>query len=733
MVQKNSLMLTLLCLPLMMWAVALPAQTTIQTPAQADSLRRVLASAHSDTADTARVNALNALSFYFGHTISQYDSALHYLRIATLEAERIGFRRGVAEALNTLANVSRNQGAYNEALEQSRQSLQISEELQDKRGTAKALNTTGNVYRNQGEQPIALEYFFRALPIAEQTGDKTIIATTTYYISMAYRGLRKFGEALHYCVNALRMFRELNDKRGIAGTLHNLSVIHRVQNKHDEALQFSSQSLKVSEEIGDKDGIASSLHSMAEAYCALGNNAETLRYTYKALKAKENLGHKEGVAGLLINFATVYLRLRVYDSAQIYSLRAIALADSIGTRSRKLQALGVLSKCYESLGQHKLALQSYRLYGELKDSLVNLENLNATSALKEGYEAEKRQQQIVFLNKEKTLQTTELSNQNIVQRFLVGILVIILFVAVLLGWLYRQKRLANAKIIQQQQALEEQSHEIEAANMELNAANAELHKANSELNEANRFKTEILSIAAHDLKNPLSAISGFTEMIADELPAEHKSQPLLEHIVSTVGRMSKLIYNLLDSAVIELGNMTIRNQPLSLSLLVLAMIDRYTLPAQNKGQFFIVEMDDKVGSGEVLGDVGYLEQVFDNLVSNAVKYSPLGGRITVRILSAVGNAGGTESESIRVEIQDEGAGLSAEDQSKLFGFFQRLSAQPTGGEGSNGVGLAVVKKIVDLHNGNVWCESQKDEGILGATFVVELPAEKIATVNPENA
>jgi signal transduction histidine kinase len=689
--------------------------TIIQTSAQADSLRRVLA---ATSADALRVATLNALAFYFGHTVSQYDSALHYAQSAQHQAESIGFRQGVAEAHNTIANVYRNQGKYNEALQQCQHSLRISEELHDQRGVAVALNTIGNTYRNQGKQTVALEYFFRALPLAEQAKDQYTIATTLYYISMAHRGLNKLNEALQYCFSALRIRQQLNDKRGIAAALHNVSVIYRVQQRYDEALQSSKQSLTVSQEIGDNDGIASSLHSTTEIYSDMGNKAQTLHFGYQALSAKERLGHKEGVAGLLGTFAAVYYSLGAYDSARIYALRAIALADTIGVRSRKAHALEVLSKCYESLGQPTLALQYYRQYVTLRDSLVNLENLNMVSALKEHYEAEKRQQQITLLNTEKDLQMVELGRQTTVQQTLLGVLVIVVIVALMFGWLYQQKHLANVKIVQQQNILKEQSHHIEAVNTELTVINAELKKSNAELDEANRFKTEILSIAAHDLKNPLMAIMGFTEIVAAELPADHQLQTLLQHTKTTAYSMGKLIHDLLDSAAVELGNIQISHQYVPLGKLVNAMIERYGVAAETKEQVFVVDIAEEI---VIEGDSERLEQVFDNLISNAVKYSALGGTITVRMCLCGGMA--------RAEIQDDGPGLSQVDQEKLFGFFQRLSAAPTGGESSNGVGLAIVKKIVDLHGGRIWCQSSKDEGIAGATFIVELPVEAQAPLH----
>jgi signal transduction histidine kinase len=162
----------------------------------------------------------------------------------------------------------------------------------------------------------------------------------------------------------------------------------------------------------------------------------------------------------------------------------------------------------------------------------------------------------------------------------------------------------------------------------------------------------------------------------------------------------------LDSAAIELGSMTLNCHSMSLSLLLDGTVGRYLFAAEQKQQTIAVEIDDNV---MVVADADRLEQVFDNLLSNAVKYSLLGTTITVRVFAKPNIA--------RVEIHDAGPGISAEDQTKLFGLFQRLSAMPTGGESSNGVGLSITKNIVDLHEGHIWVESELGHG---ATFIVEL-------------
>jgi len=172
--------------------------------------------------------------------------------------------------------------------------------------------------------------------------------------------------------------------------------------------------------------------------------------------------------------------------------------------------------------------------------------------------------------------------------------------------------------------------------------------------------------------------------------------------------MAEMVQNLLDANRIERGEMQLNLAPTDLAPVLNAVIETQRPHATSKQQTLHLE-------GESIPVVALLDpsitvQVLENLVSNAVKYSPPGKNIFVWLKP--------QPSLARMEVQDEGPGLSAEDQKKLFGKFARLSAEPTGGEHYTGLGLSIVKKMVEAMNGKVWCESELGRG---ATFIVEFP------------
>lgn len=257
--------------------------------------------------------------------------------------------------------------------------------------------------------------------------------------------------------------------------------------------------------------------------------------------------------------------------------------------------------------------------------------------------------------------------------------------------------------------------ELEMAQLELWTKNQELESLNKKLEEASREKSEILGIVAHDLKSPLSGIQGLAELMATGID-EGSARQAANEIYRAAERMFLLITNLLNVNAIETGKMAINPVPLDICFVTEHIIEEYTLRAAAKEIVLLLDTPER--PLYVIADEFGLPQAIENLVSNAVKYSPPNSTVRIRLREGVT---AEKVTMIRLEIQDEGPGISEKDKEKLFGKFSRLSAKPTGGEHSTGLGLNITKKIIEIMNGKIWCESVLGQG---ATFVVELPVAK---------
>lgn len=237
--------------------------------------------------------------------------------------------------------------------------------------------------------------------------------------------------------------------------------------------------------------------------------------------------------------------------------------------------------------------------------------------------------------------------------------------------------------------------------------------AERKLSELNQLKNKFLGMAAHDLRNPLVSIRGFSEILLEDesLSLDSDQREMLTMIHQASQDMLTLVNDLLDVAVIESGKLSLQLKKGSLSRLVDERVRLCRVPADRKGIKLSAHFEELP---DMSFDANRLGQVIDNLIGNAIKFSPSDTSVTITV--------DRENRMARVRVQDQGPGLSEADQAKLFGEFQRLSARPTGGEKSTGLGLAIVKKIVEAHGGTVGVISTLGSG---TTFYFRLPLEVI--------
>ncbi len=248
------------------------------------------------------------------------------------------------------------------------------------------------------------------------------------------------------------------------------------------------------------------------------------------------------------------------------------------------------------------------------------------------------------------------------------------------------------------------------------AANHRLMQANTDLKAANELKTDLLNIAAHDMKNPLGAVRTMADLMRAYPEDRETNQEMIGLIRDSADHMLHLIEELLRTAALESGTMQLNKDYVDMSSLVALVVDGNATQAHRKSQQITVQMKS---GGTVEGDFARLREAIDNIISNAVKYSPEGGAIHVALEQHNGKA--------LITVRDEGPGLTAEDMKKLFGKFQRLHARPTGNESSTGLGLSIVKQLIEMHGGRVWAESDGEDK--GSAFYIELPLAERPQLN----
>ena len=266
--------------------------------------------------------------------------------------------------------------------------------------------------------------------------------------------------------------------------------------------------------------------------------------------------------------------------------------------------------------------------------------------------------------------------------------------------------------------------DLTALNNELINLQRELSKKNAELERLNALKNQFLGMAAHDLRNPLAIIYTHSKFLIDKasgiLPSNYLK--FLNNIITTSQFMLRLVEDLLDVSKIESGKLELNQEPFNLVDLAVNNVALNQSLADKKD----VKLHLEYPSDHIMvnGDWHKLEQVFNNLLNNAIKFSPSGQSIRMDIEA--------EADRVKVSVEDHGPGIAADRQQALFQPFQKNSTPGSDGEKGSGLGLSIVKRIVEGHQGKIWVESEEGEG---AVFRFTLPLLEIkrdkSQKNPE--
>jgi len=371
-----------------------------------DSLQNVFRKANTDS---ARVTALNNISrAYWSNNIVQArvyaDSALHI-------AERSGFTRGRAEALNTIGVLYYYQGWYDIATGYYLQSLALREAIGDKRGMANSYNNLGLIYNVQEQYDKALEYLKRARQAYSDINSTNSVALANNNIGLIFRKRRQFDSAMAVHNTALVLLKDGTNKLGVALTYTNIGAVYAEQQRHKEALE----------------------------------------YQRKALAAYDYGGDRKGVANCYQQIARSCLELKLYDQALYNAERALHEAETISMRLEIRDAYRLFSRIHEAMGNYQAALSFHQRFAALNDTMLSEATRQKTAELNTKFEADKKAQTITLLERDKQRQTLQ-------RNALVAVVVLVVIVALLLYGRYKLKHQSEERL-QRQNALIEAERE----------------------------------------------------------------------------------------------------------------------------------------------------------------------------------------------------------------------------------------------------------------------------------
>lgn len=615
-------------------------------------------------------------------------------------------RNEIAEAYALLA-VAFARGRQNDMPQSGQlaaEALAIAERVNDRMLLLEARNLRVNSYRATDDFAPAMELALQNLQDAERLGLRRFEYLALFELAICHAGLGD-PQAMELAMRAMHCAEQLANPAGIAASAELVGGFHFDAGRFAEARSHLQRALALREELGNRTAVADVQERLARIAYKEGDAAGALRIIAALEPQRRSLRGRVKLTNLLLFKAEVLTALRQLPEALACVEEARVYADAIEAEGLAISVLSTTALVHEARGEHESALAATRKAFALELKLAGEKTRRRVAELQTRYDVARKDEDLRRLARdnerfasEAKLREAQLARNAAELRAnaaeltrtrwqRLGLALVLGAGAVTLGAIVLAQR---SRLRAEQRVL------------------AESRRARTAAEEAAALKSQIVGIASHDLKAPLRAIRTRAAQLESSpaSPAEHAAA--LAQIRFDSDRMLTLIRDLLDMSAAEGGHLVLARAPAELNTVVADAIGPQRVLAQRKGvQLEFAPAPDPL---TLQIDAARLAQAVGNLVDNAVKFTPAAGRVRVTVSR-------TDEEAL-VAVADDGPGLQPADFARMFQPFQTLSAAPTGGESSTGLGLHIAREIVTRHGGRLEVDSQPGRG---ATFTLRVP------------
>jgi len=546
-----------------------------------------------------------------------------------------------------------------------------------------ALSGMGYARYIKGEYDFAMEKFMRALKIYDSIDFQRGRAAGLNTIGMIKNMQEHYDESIESHLKSLEIAKKINDTALIATNHFNIGISLHASGRNDSALLRTKKALSYKDNFHNKENVYQIYNIIGRIYSEKQNFIKASENYMKVINAP-NFDNKWELAFAYAGMSKVFQKQGKLDKSVEYGLRSYKLAKEVGARWDKQNITKILSETYAEQKNWKEAYKYHKLHKTYSDSIFNEKRDNKINYLR----LKRKESENKALEKENRLKEVQITKRN---HQLIGGAIGILALMVVVFLLFRNNYLKNQ------------------LNKNLKRKNEEIASKNKELKELNTTKDTMLRVIAHDLKNPVSVMVSYTEVIVEDYD-EYKKDELLE----TIKKLNKssneglrLLENLTEWARAQTGAISFEPEQIKLREIVEENINLFISNAEEKG---ITLKSDVEPSATAYADYNMTSTILRNLIANAIKFTPDSGQITIE---------SSKKENMeKISVNDTGVGLNTEALNKLFKLNDSYKSRGTRNEKGSGLGLLICKEFVEKQGGEIWVESQEDKG---STFSFTLP------------
>lgn len=580
-----------------------------------------------------------------------------------------------------------------ESYQASTDALKISKRLKDNKRTGLSFRSLADFYLVTAQYDKALENLFLALDEFQQLKDSVETAVCFNEIGLVHMSAGDFNEAHANYAHALEINKTIANKSQIAVNYMNMGTNYLNVDSLDKGLAYFLVSLMIADSLNMEPEKLLLMKNLGFAYARMGRHENALEHFYKVLEllgeAPDDLTRSEAQ----LNIAKGYYKIKNYPAALKYAQQCFDLSGDRNFDQIYRDAAGLLSDIHASRGDYQHAFDFVKIHREMSDTLMNAERAAQLARIRILYDISQKERENMTL-KEQITKNIEKVRMGTLLVIMITTLVLVL--ATLLFLVFRM----NTRYIKLNRKLADQSHELE---------------------ELNDLKDKFFSFVALNLKNPFNTIMGFSELMhrAAEAKDVVKAREYSGLIYDLSGQVMKVLSNLQDWSRLQRRTFEVKPETVELTSLIKDVAEMNNKEAVRKDIDLIVRSE---GNIFVVADRTMVATVLQNLVTNAVQFTPPSGKIIIdsRI----------ENNSAEVTVADTGVGITKESLGMLFDFDFSQGRKGKHDHGGAGLGLVICHEMLIKNGGTIRAESEPGKG---SKFVFTLPAvnrnEPSGTVN----
>lgn len=646
--------------------------------------------------------------------IGKYDSSSLFCDSAVIIFKTINNNSGLASVYNNLGTISYYKTDYKLAIKWYEKALNIYDDLKATSHSAILINNIGLALSEQGNYNKALEYYFRALKLHEEIENESGEALTLANIGIIYFNLGNLAKAMDFYKKSLTIRLDIEDHFGIAACYNNIGNVLMAKGEQKLALENYNKALKIFSEKRDIHNVASSYLVIGNYYRELQNYRDAIGYYFKALEIGKQIQSIHIAAHANLGIGEAFVQQKKYKQAFGYLRDSEKHFKEVGDLTLLTYVYRAMADFYEKTNQYDKALEEYKNYVQLNDSLLEVTSSKRVTEAELLYETEKKENEISLLTKEKELQKLGIVRQKQYSRILALIIAVILITAGFLFWRYIEKKTANKTLQRKNDLLAEKGKLIEEQKQKI-------EEQIKKLQELDDMKSRFFANISHEFRTPLTLIKGPVEDVLqshdNELFAQRKRN--LEISLENINKLRMLVDQILDLTKLQAGKLKLRTRRQDLIAFLARQINSFQSAMARKTNLNL-SFHHSEKNLFLYFDENKLETAISNILSNAMKYSEDKGEIEVSVIDNK-DCNTSTGDFTRIKISDTGKGIKPEDIKNIFSrFYRSQSASDFAREGT-GIGLELTRELIELHGGSIFVESEYGKG---TTFIINLPKGK---------